>query len=112
MTHSELVAEILKLSRGPVRLFRSNAGVAWQGNIVQLTDYRIVMHAPRAIRVGVEGMADITGWVAGQYAAIEVKTGLGRPTTQQKAFINAVLNSGGRAGIAHDLQEAAAILGI
>ena len=44
------------------------------------------------------------------FAAIEVKTGKGKATEQQKAFIEHIRNAGGLAGVARSVDEAKSIL--
>ena len=101
-------------SRGPTRLFRSNAGIAWQGVVAEHTNQRLVLIHPRAIRLGCLGMSDLTGWTtiagAAVYTAIEVKSARGRPTPEQSAFLELVRRSGGVSGIARSVDEAQAII--
>jgi hypothetical protein len=112
VTEAELLVDIqTSFSRGPVRLFRSNSGVAWQGTIAEHTPQRIVLLSPRAIRVGCVGMSDLIGWSAGGiYTAIETKSNSGRVRPEQAEFINAVRAAGGRAGVARSLADAELIL--
>lgn len=113
MTHAELLAAIqLAYSKGNTRLFRMQAGVAWQGNVLEHTQSRLVLANPRAVRLGPEGISDLIGWTGpmAQFVATECKTGTGRPTKEQNAFIRLVIASGGRAGIARSLDDAHQIL--
>lgn len=104
----------IELSHGPNRMFRFNAGVAWQGRIVEHTQQRLVMMYPRAIKLACEGFSDLAGWAqeGGRaiFTAIESKYGKDRLTAEQRAFIDLVNRSGGRAGVAHSVDEAAAIM--
>jgi len=51
------------------------------------------------------GVADILGCLSdGRLLAIEVKTGVGRPTPEQKRFIEAVNNRNGIAFVARDVE--------
>ena len=72
--------------------------------------------------VGSPGGSDLIGYrrvtvtpeMCGQeiavFAAVEVKTGRGRATAEQKAFIEHIRNAGGIAGIARSVDEAKNIL--
>lgn len=99
----------LALGRGLVRLFRNNTGA--------LKD----QHG-RLVTFGLcKGSSDLIGWrtvtvtqdMVGQkvavFTAIEVKD-KGRPTQDQLAFIKAVRDAGGLAGVARGIPEAQAIL--
>ena len=110
MTESDLLrAIVLELSNGDVRLFRSNAGVAWQGIVIRQNAYELVLKNPRPVRLGVPGMADLTGWAAGRYLAIEGKYSTGL-RTDQRAFLNAVRDGGGLAGVARSVDDAKRII--
>jgi hypothetical protein len=123
MSEADLYTDILgAYSRDNTRLFRQNAGLAWQGRIVEQTPTRLVLAYPRPIKMGVPGMSDLGGWttqaVLGEgglvpcavYVAIECKWGRRRPTAEQEAFINTVQRAGGRAGIARRVEDAGKIL--
>ena len=123
MSETALYGEIMaELSRGHTRLFRSNAGFAWQGTVIEQTPQRLVLKDPRPIRVGVTGMSDLIGWsptvlpnngriIVGEnlfavYTAIEVKGPKTRTLDEQIAFIETVRRCGGRAGIARSVEDA------
>ena len=102
---------LLELSRGPTRLLRINAGVAWQGSVLQHNRDLLVLAHPRAIRLAAPGVSDIIGWTeGGRFVAIEVKAPRGRVTDEQAAFIELVRRSGGLAGVARSVDDARAIL--
>ena len=102
---------LIALSHGPTRLLRVNAGVAWQGTVIERTEHRLVLARPYAIRLAAPGVSDIIGWTeGGRFVAIEVKAPRGRLTDEQKAFIDLVRRSGGVAGVARSVEEARAIL--
>ncbi len=104
-------AILLACSRGDTRLFRINAGLAWQGHVLQHNRDLLVLAHPRAIRLAAPGVSDIIGWTeGGRFVAIEVKAPRGRLTDEQKAFIDLVRRSGGVAGVARSVEEARAIL--
>jgi hypothetical protein len=121
---TELVNDILRdLSRAETRLFRQNAGFAWQGQVLEQNAHRLVLAHPRAIRLGVTGMSDLGGLTSilitpdmlGQRIAIDVqieaKSGSGRATPEQRAYIEMIRGLGGRAGIARSVEEARQIVG-
>ena len=104
-------AILLALSHGPTRLLRVNAGVAWQGTVIERTPQRLVLARPYAIRLAAPGVSDLIGWTeGGRFAAIEVKGPRGRVTDEHAAFLELVRRSGGLAGVARSVEEATAIL--
>ena len=104
-------AILLALSHGPTRLLRINAGVAWQGTVIERTPQRLVLARPYAIKLAAPGVSDLIGWTeGGRFVAIEVKAPRGRVTDEQAAFIELVRRSGGLAGVARSVEEARAIL--
>lgn len=89
-----------------VRVFRNNVGTATTAD-------------GRFIRFGLcPGSSDLIGWTqyvigpedvgrtVAVFTALEVKTASGRPTCQQRQFIDVVNNSGGIAGIVRSPQQA------
>ena len=123
MTESHLYPQIMQaFSRGNTRVFRQNAGTAWQGKIIEQSPSRLVLAYPRAIRLGTPGMADLGGLTSvlvtpemiGQFIGVDVqiecKFGTGRPTTEQNAYIAMIRQLGGRAGIARSIEEAGRII--
>jgi hypothetical protein len=109
-------------SRGDTRVFRQNAGVAWQGKIIEQSPSRLVLAYPRAIRLGSPGMADLGGLTSviitpdmvgqtiGVDVQIECKFGTGRTTAEQNAYIQTIRQLGGRAGIARSVEDAGRII--
>ena len=132
MSEGDLMRRLqIRASELGARLFRQNTGLAWIGKAEQF-------HAPRMIRVnrgdvlvrnarsfraGFKGMSDIGGWVPvtithemvgmtfARYAQVEVKFGDGRVSTEQAAWIKAVSEAGGRAGVARSVEDLEKILG-
>lgn len=107
---------------GDERLFRNNVGVGWAGRVVRV-DGGILIADPRPLHAGLcEGSSDLIGWRTVEirpehvghriavFAAIEAKTGSGRPSKLQRAFLDAVRNAGGLAGVARNVEDAADIL--
>lgn len=89
-----------------IRVFRNNVGTA-------------ATKDGRFIKFGLcPGSSDLIGWTeyviapedvgcrVAVFTALEIKTATGRATDQQKAFINAVRNSGGIAGVVRNPQQA------
>ena len=121
--------EILsKLCKGPVRLFRNNVGLGFQGKISQVIEGDWVLLKPfRRIKFGLfKGSSDLIGWksvtvteeMVGQkiavFTAIEVKkpSKKSQPTGEQKNFINQVVQAGGFAFVARSTEEAQEGLGV
>jgi len=116
--------EVLQaFGRGTVRLFRSNAGVSWQGKEVEHTARFITLENPRAIHGWPAGTSDLVGWKSvvitqamvgsrvAVFTAVEVKSPGGRLTDGQRRFLAAVQAAGGYAVAARTLAEVAAVLG-
>ena len=101
---------LLELSHGPTRLLRINAGVAWQGTVIERTQQRLVLARPYAIRLAAPGVSDLIGWTHGRFVALEVKAGRRQPTDEQAAFLELVRRSGGLAGVARSVADARGIL--
>lgn len=111
MTEAELQrAILLACSRGDTRLFRNNVGVGWAGWIVEHTPARIVLANPRPLHAGLHvGSSDLIGWTTGGlFVSIEVKTGTGRLSADQRVWLDQVR---GRAGVARSVEDAQAIIG-
>jgi hypothetical protein len=112
---AELLQEILReLSKGDVRLFRQNAGLSYQGRVIEQTPMKLILAPWYPIRLGVEGISDLIGWspLDGHaiYTAIEAKSLTGRVRPAQRAFIEIVKKCGGRAGIARSVEDAGKII--
>lgn len=122
--------QILASSLG-ARLFRQNAGMAWVGSkiergprTVQLGPGDVVIRNARPFHAGFQGMADLGGWrqvtitpdmvgtVIAQRLEAEVKTATGRATKEQRAWIDAVNKSGGRAGVVRCDDDMRALLSV
>jgi hypothetical protein len=121
VTESALYNEIIGAhSHGGCRIFRQNAGLAWQGRVIEQSESRLVLAYPRPIKLGAPGMSDLIGWSAGSnwdhpgalavFTAIECKGARGRLTDEQSAFLSLVRRSGGRAGVARSVEEAGLII--
>lgn len=105
-------------------IFRANVGQAWTGSRAErLPGNRVLIHDARPFTTGLPpGFSDLFGLVpvvitpdmVGQrvavFAAIEVKGDRGRVTERQAAFLRAVNDNGGRAGVARSAQDALEIV--
>jgi len=62
--------------------------------------------SPRFVPYGFKGCSDIVGQLStGQFLAIEVKSQYGRITTDQKAFLDKINDSGGLAFVARSIDD-------
>ncbi|MEQ1580883.1 MAG: VRR-NUC domain-containing protein [Steroidobacteraceae bacterium] len=110
--HSELVnAILLEHGHGDVRIFKNAVGM------VERKD-------GRKFKYGVcnPGGSDLIGWTKvtvtpemvgttlAVFTGIEVKTGTGRQSKDQRRFQAAIESAGGRAGVARSVQDAAGFL--
>lgn len=90
-------------------LFRVPAGMYFRGKLS--ADGKTLTNL-RRVNVVVKGYSDLTGWRRsdGKFVAIEVKTSKGRPSKEQKHFIEQVKQAGGLAGIARSVEQARNII--
>lgn len=118
MRESELYGRILaEHSHGDTRLMRVNAGMAYQGRVIERTPQRLILSPWYPIRLATEGVSDLLGWTTEAYegrdiaifVAIEGKA-KGYATPAQKAFLELVKNMGGRSGIARSTEDAHKII--
>jgi hypothetical protein len=121
---------MIALSKAGATIFRNNVGVGWAGKaekhnksiIIEVHPCDVVVRNARPLRAGLcVGSADLIGWVpvvitqemvgttVAVFLAPEIKTKTGASSDAQVRFINAVNNSGGRAGIARNSSDAVQI---
>lgn len=120
----------LAASQLGARLWRMSVGLAWMGDArkfdracsVNVEPGDVLIRKARPFKSGVEGMSDgigfapkiVTADMVGQtiavYLAVEDKTGSGRATKEQSAFIRMVRSFGGLAGVARNDADVKRIL--
>ena len=126
---------LLRCGNGDARLWRNNVGTGWAGQATRVTNGNrqavahalrpgdVVIRGGRPLHAGLcVGSADLIGYRRlvvspehlGQnlavFAAVEVKTATGRPSAEQRTFLEHISAAGGRAGIARSVEDAQAIL--
>lgn len=114
---------MLALNRGPVRLFRVNAGTAWQGDktFTTLNGERVlIIRNYRKIQLADAGIPDLVGWrtipieqaqamglrIVGQFVGMECKAPGKRPSATQRAVLDG-MNRAGCLGVWADSEEMA-----
>lgn len=109
---------------GHCLLFRANVGKAWTGDSFhRLPNGDMVIRNPRPFTTGLPpGFSDTFGLVPvvitsdmvgstfGRFLAGEVKTATGRVSPKQAAFLRAVNDNGGAAGVWRSPDEALAMV--
>jgi hypothetical protein len=127
VSESKLYTDILTAhSRGPTRLARLNAGMAYQGKVIERSPHRLILAPWYPVRLAPEGWSDLIGWTSIEqpspfsggggyqkfavFVGIEGKIGRARTTPEQDAFLETVRRMGGRAGVARSVEEAAIII--
>lgn len=98
------------------RIFRNNVGLGWVGKSVRFSKPMkievfpgdVLIKAARPLHAGlIEGSGDFIGFSnKGKFISVECKTETGAIKPEQKIFIDAVLKSGGIAGIVRTEEEA------
>lgn len=130
MSEADLMRRLqVAASKLGARLFRQNTGMAWVGDarrfakpeLVKVMPGDVVIRRARPFHAGITGMSDLGGWTpetvtaemvgstVALYTQVEVKD-RGRPTSEQIAWIDAVREAGGRAGIARSEDDLSAII--
>lgn len=103
--------------------FRANVGQAWTGEPHRLPNGDLLLKNPRPFSTGLPtGFSDLFGLVPVQvrpehigqvwarFFALEVKSPTGRLREQQEAFLRAVRQNGGLAGVARSEDDARKIV--
>ena len=99
MTETEIMRRIMVECADIAVLMRYNVGLFLTYNGIP-------------IKQGVKGTSDLIGFriADGKFIAIEVKTETGRPTQEQKKFLDAMDKYGVLCGIARNTEQARAII--
>ena len=100
----------LACGRGPVRLWRNNTGalVDQQGRLV-----RFGLCKGSSDLIGLRSLEitpELVGQRIAQFVAMEIKTGSGTVSPEQRAFLQLVQQQGGLAGVCRSIAEAQAVL--
>lgn len=124
MTEHKIQNTIRNALAGHALIFRANVGQAWAGSSVErLPGNRVLIHGARPFSTGLPpGFSDLFGLVSVEitpdmvgkrvavFTALEVKTASGRASDKQLAFIDAVNNNGGRAGVVRSADDAMRVI--
>jgi hypothetical protein len=124
MQETDIMRRLMKLATNlGSRVFRVNTGQAWVGTERRNRDGSITLSNPRPVHMGlVKGGSDLIGFTPititqdmvgnrlAVFTAVEVKTPSGRPTAEQRQFIEVVQRAGGYAGIARNDEDLTMIL--
>lgn len=123
---------LLRLSRGPVRLFRNSVGLGWvgkswrcpkDGTSITLQAGDVVVRKARPLHAGLfTGSGDLIGWrsvevtpdMVGRrlavFVSLEAKEGTGRLSEDQRTWRDQVLQAGGIAAEVRSVEAAEAAL--
>lgn len=125
MTEHAIQNTIRNALAGKGLIFRANVGQAWTGDAKRLPGpgNRVLLENARPFSTGLPaGFSDLFGLVpvtitpdmVGQqvavFVALEVKTAKGRASDKQQAFIKAVNDNGGRAGVVRSAEDAVRVV--
>ncbi len=101
--------------------FRNHVGSGWHGKLVSHRDGRAVIEGARPLHAGLcDGSADLIGWAevlitpdmvgrkVAVFTALEVKSPAGRPTDEQRNFLQRVKTAGGIGEVVRSEDQAVA----
>ena len=116
--HDLLLKRVMdKLYRMGCIPYRNESKAAWVGNVVHQEGSMVTLDKAARVQVGlVKGSADIVGFDApphqpfARFFGIEIKTGSGMLTKEQREWINCVRQNGGIAGVARSVEDAVEII--
>lgn len=101
-------------ARPDLRLWRNETFGGWVGKLAGRTrGGDVVLRGARMVQSGLcVGSADLIGIThEGQFIALEVKTGTGRPTPAQLSFLAVVRDLGGIGEVVRSVEDVTRILG-
>lgn len=110
----KLIVDYIKNAPGNCRIFRSNAGLGWAGNIVKKSGDTVTLKSARPLHglpkgfpdsFGFESVQiteDMTGRTVAIFKCVEFKTGRLQLTNEQKLFRDMVEKFGGIFEIVRD----------
>lgn len=106
MSESDATRRILLAAHDAgLTLFRTNAGMAWQG-VPSWEGRVLILRNPRPIHLLPEGFFDFAGWDGdGRFIGVEIKAARGRVRTKQLAFHRIVQSAGGIAIVAREPED-------
>lgn len=125
MTEHAIQNTIRNALAGKGLIFRANCGQGWTGDAKRLPGpgNRVLLENARPFSTGlptgfsdlfglvpVEITPDMVGRQVAVFVALEVKTAKGRASDKQQAFIKAVNDNGGRAGVVRSTDDALRVL--
>ena len=123
MSEHKLQNEIRNALCGEGLYFRANVGAGWTGDAKRLPDGSILIRNPRPFTTGLpNGFSDLFGIVpveitpdmigqrVGIFTSLEIKTLTGRVSPQQKSFLSAIQNNGGRSGVVRSIEDALSVI--
>lgn len=121
MGEATIQSEILGLSTGDIRLWRTNAGMGWAGKAFRQGSATIIPNA-RAFHAMPEGWPDLTGYVSvvitpemigkriAIFAGVECKSLKGVKKKTQESFRDQFLRQGAIAGFCRSIEDARKLL--
>lgn len=85
---------------------------AWKSNTVGIFDPVRKVYRKQKNKYAINGVADILGIYKGKFIALEVKSRTGKPSQEQKIFLENIERNGGIAGIVRSVDDARKVLGL
>lgn len=112
MTEQDIQNAIMAELSDEARLFRTNAGAMWQGDISRLPNGETILRHLRRVQGLPKGHSDLAGVRIGDGRAvyIEVKTPTGKVRPDQENFLRRMREAGALAGVARSVEDARRIL--
>jgi len=104
---------MLALSEAGCLVFRNETAGAWVGKVIHKEGNLVTLANARMVTFGLcVGSSDIIGCdPEGRFIGAEVKTATGKPTPEQRNFIDNINRKGGIAGIVRSPLDALKLIG-